>query len=172
MVITGVRLLLILIQKHITPKRITSPYMFRTMPNMEYENWKHFFFKMATAKKLTRAKISSLSIAGKALSENIVFERVSREAGTNFGYYFESCSQTSPVEQLESSGLFRGFVKRCSDTFFDLFSERATGSQDKYALMQMRWYEFVREMLTSQEVCDMVKEMVYSFAVVTGPELV
>ena len=50
------------------------------------------FFKMATAKKLTRAKISSLSIAGKALSENIVFERVSREAGTNFGYYFESCS--------------------------------------------------------------------------------
>ena len=50
------------------------------------------FFKMATAKKLTRAKISSLNIAGKALSENIVFERVSREAGTNFGYYFESCS--------------------------------------------------------------------------------
>ena len=114
---------------------------------------------MATAKKLTRAKISSLSIVGKALSENIVFERVNREAGTNFGYYFESCSLTNPVEQLESSVLFRGFVKRCSDTFFDLFSERATGSQDKYALMQVRWYEFVREMLTSQEVCDMVKEM-------------
>ena len=114
---------------------------------------------MATAKKLTRAKISSLSIAGKALSENIVFERVSREAGTNFGYYFESCSLTSPVEQLESSVLFRGFVKRCSNTFFYLFSKRATGSQDKYALMQVRWYEFLREMLTSQEVCDMVKEM-------------
>ena len=63
------------------------------------------------------------------------------------------------MEQLESSVLFRGFMKRCSDTFFDLFSERATGSQDKYALMQVRWYEFVREMLTSQEVCDMVKEM-------------
>ena len=63
------------------------------------------------------------------------------------------------MEQLESSVLFRGFVKRCSNTFFYLFSKRATGSQDKYALMQVRWYEFLREMLTSQEVCDMVKEM-------------
>ena len=56
MVITGVRLLLILIQKHIAPKRITSPYMFRTMPNMKYENWKHFFFPNGDRQKAHKSK--------------------------------------------------------------------------------------------------------------------
>ena len=71
MVITGVRLLLILIQKHITSKRITSPYMFRTMlgffatqsearkfflPKYGIRELEAVFFKMATAKKLTRLK--------------------------------------------------------------------------------------------------------------------
>ena len=81
------------------------------------------------AKKLTRAKIRAISLAGKALSAEDIFDRVCREARGTFSFYFES------------SG---GFIKRCSDTFFDLFCEKGKGrSCDKYAVLQVRWYEFV-----------------------------
>ena len=44
---------------------------------------------------------------------------------------------------LESSVLFRAFrglVKRYSDTFFDLFSEKEKGkSYDKSAVLHVRW---------------------------------
>ena len=107
-------------------------------------------------KKLTRAKIRAISLAGKALLEGDIFERVSREARGTFSFYFES-SLAGEVDSLESSALFRGFVKRCSETFFDLLYEKRKG--DEYAVLQVRWYEFVRQVLGSQEVSEIVKDM-------------
>ena len=90
------------------------------------------------AKKLTRAKIQAISLAGKALLEEDIFNRVCREARGTFSFYFES-SLAGEVDKLVSSVLFRGFIKRCSDTFFDLFCEKGKGrSCDKYAVLQVR----------------------------------
>ena len=111
------------------------------------------------AKKLTRAKIRAISLAGKALSEEDVFDRVCREARGTFSFYFES-SLAGEVDRLVSSVLFRRFIKSWSETFFDFFCEKAKGrSCDKYAILQVRWYEFVRQMLDSQEVSEIVKDM-------------
>ena len=111
------------------------------------------------AKMLTRAKIRAISLAGKALSEEDIFDRVCREARGTFSFYFES-SLAGEVDKLVSNVLFRGFIKRCSDTFFDLFCEKGKGrSCDTYAVLQVRWYEFVRQVLGSQEVSEIVKDM-------------
>ena len=117
--------------------------------------------KMAAArkepvKKLSRAKIKSISLAGKTLSEEVVVERIFREARANFIYFFNS-STPADVDVLEASGPFRELVKRCNDYFFDLFSERVKGSFDKHALIQVRWYEFVRQVLASEDVEEIVK---------------
>ncbi|XP_078357910.1 uncharacterized protein LOC144642734 isoform X2 [Oculina patagonica] len=111
------------------------------------------------ARKLTRTKIRAICLAGKALLEEDVFESVCREARGTFSFYFES-SLAGEADMLVSSVLFRGFVKRCSDTFFDFFCEKGKGgSCDKYAVLQVRWYEFVRQVLGSQEVSEIVKDM-------------
>ena len=111
------------------------------------------------ARKLTRTKIRAISLAGKALSEEDLFDRVCREARGTFSFYFNS-SLAGEVDTLVSSVSFSGFVKRCSETFFDFFSEKGKGrSCDKYAVLQVRWYEFVRQVLGSQEVSDFVKDM-------------
>ena len=111
---------------------------------------------VTAAKKLTRAKIRAISLAGKVLLEEDIFDRVCREARGTVSFYFES-SLAGEVDKLVSSVLFRGFIKRCSDTFFDLFCEGR--SCDRYALLQVRWYEFVRQVLGSQEVSEIVKDM-------------
>ena len=111
---------------------------------------------MKAAKKLTRAKIRAISLAGKVLLEEDIFDRVCREARGTVSFYFES-SLAGEVDKLVSSVLFRGFIKRCSDTFFDLFCEGR--SCDKYAVLQVRWYEFLRQGLGSQEVSEIVKDM-------------
>ena len=107
-------------------------------------------------KKLSRSKIKSISLAGKTLSEEVVVERIFREARANFGVFFNS-STPADVDVLEASGPFRGLVKRCNDHFFDLFSERVKGSFDKHALIQVRWYELVRQVLASGDVEEIAK---------------
>ena len=119
------------------------------------------------AKKLTRLKIRAVSLAGKALLEEDIFDRVCREAQGTFSFYFES-SLASEVDRLVSSVLFRGFIKRCSDTFFDFFCEKGKGrSCDKYAVLQVKWYEFVRQALGSQEVSEIVKDISHGKNVVS-----
>ena len=56
---------------------------------------------------------------------------------------------------------FRGFVKPYSDTFFYLFSEKGKGkSCDKSAMLRVRWYESVRQVLLAiQDECEIVKEV-------------
>lgn len=107
-------------------------------------------------KKLSRVKINSISQAGKELSEEIVVEKVFREARANFNFFFNS-STAADVDVLEASGPFRALVKHCYDHFFDLFSERVKGSFDRHALIQVRWYEFVRQVLAGRDVEEIVR---------------
>ena len=72
-------------------------------------------------------------------------------------FFFFHSSTPADVDVLEASGPFRELVKRCHDYFFDLFSERVKGSFDKHALIQVRWYEFVRQVLASEDVEEIVK---------------
>ena len=89
-------------------------------------------------KKLTRVKIRAISLAGKALLEEDIFDRVCREARGTFSFYFES-SVASELDRLVSSVLFRGFVKCCSDTFFAFFCKKGKGrSCHKYAVLQVK----------------------------------
>ena len=91
--------------------------------------------------------------------EEDIFGRVCREARGTFSFYFES-SLASEVDRLVSSVLFRGFIKRCSDTFFDFFCKKGKGrSCDKYAVLEVKWYKFIRQALGSQEVSEIVKDM-------------
>ena len=48
---------------------------------------------------------------------------------------------------------FRGFVyKRCSDTFFYLFSEKGKDKlYDKSTVLHVRWQQFVYQVLASQD---------------------
>ena len=68
------------------------------------------------AKKLTRVKIRDISLAGKALLEENIFNRVCREARGTFSFYFE-LSLASEVDRLVSSVLFRGFIKEEPEKF-------------------------------------------------------
>ena len=58
----------------------------------------------------------------------------------------------TPCKIVESRRDLRFFI------FF--FGEKGkAGSCDKYAVLQVRWYEFVRQVLGSQEVSEIVKDM-------------
>ena len=47
-----------------------------------------------------------------------------------------------------------------NDTFFYLFSDKGKGkSYDKYAMLLVRRYEFVRQVLAIQDECEIVKEV-------------
>ena len=103
-------------------------------------------------------KIRAISLAGEALLEEDIFDRVCKEARGTFSCYFE-LSLASEVDRLVSSVLFWGFIKRCSDTL-DFFCKKGKGrSCDKYAVLQVKWYEFVHQVLGSQEVSEIVKDM-------------
>ena len=58
-----------------------------------------------TAKKLTRVKIRAISLAGEALLEEDIFDRVCREARGTFSFYFE----LSLVWRVKWTGLHRVF---------------------------------------------------------------
>ena len=53
------------------------------------------------------------------------------------------------VGLLRSFG--QGLIKRSSERFVDLFSERIKFSRDKYVVLRVRCYEYVREALKSEE---------------------
>ena len=70
-----------------------------------------------SVKKLTKTTIRAIGLAGKALLEKDIVERVCRVVRGIFSVCFES-NLVGEVNMLESSVLFCGFVKRSSDTFF------------------------------------------------------
>ena len=48
--------------------------------------------------------------------------------------------------------------KKVCEKFVDLFSERIKSSRDKYAVLRVRWYEYVREVLKSWEARKLVHD--------------
>ena len=49
-------------------------------------------------------------------------------------------------------------IKRSSDRFVDLFSEKINFSRDKYAVLWVRWYEYARQVLKSWEARKLVHD--------------
>ena len=108
------------------------------------------------AKKLSAMKIKNICVSGKALREEVVFERVSGELEETFKVYLDSCA--SEFESIKRCSSLSVVIKESSERFFDLFSEKVKFSRDKYAVLQVRWYEYVREVLGSEEVRKIVED--------------
>ena len=74
-------------------------------------------------------------------------------------FIFQS-SLADEVDTFVSSVLFLGFIKHCSETFCYFFCKKGKGRFcNKYAVLQVRWYEFVHQVLRSQEVNEIFKGM-------------
>lgn len=103
-------------------------------------------------RKLTRMKIRAISLVGKALLEEDVFERVCREAQGNFSFYL------SRAWQVKWTHLYRVFclVDLSSTAVRPFFISSAKKGK---AVLQVRWHEFVCQVLGSQEVSEIVKDM-------------
>jgi len=102
------------------------------------------------AKKLSVMKIRKICTSGRELREEVVFERVSSELAETIKVYLDSCA--NDFESLKRRSSLILVMKRSSERFFDLFSEKVKFSRDKYAVLRVRWYEYVREVLSSEEV--------------------
>ena len=107
-------------------------------------------------KKLSVVKVRKICASGKELREEVVFERVSGELPETFKAYLDSCA--SEFESIKHCSSLVLLIKRSSERFFDLFSEKVKFSRDKYAVLQVRWYEHVREVLDSEEVRKIVED--------------
>ena len=75
------------------------------------------------AKKLSVMKIRKICVSGKALREEAVLERVSGELAGISKVYLDSCN--GEFESIKCcSTLFTSVIKRSSERFVDLLSER------------------------------------------------
>ena len=81
-------------------------------------------------------------MSGKALREEVVLERVYGELAGASKVYLDSCNMAIKC----CSSLSTSVIKR-SERFVDLFSEKIKFSRDKYAVLRVRWYEYLREVL-------------------------
>ena len=107
-------------------------------------------------KKLSVMKVRKICASGKELREEVVFERVSSELAGTIKAYLYSCA--SKFESIEHCSSLVVLIKRSSERFFVLFSEKVKLSRDKYTVLQVRWYEHVREVLGSEEVRKIVED--------------
>ena len=84
----------------------------------------------------------------------VALEGVSGEIAETFKVYLDSCNRK--FESIKCcSSLSTSVIKRSSKRFVDLFSEKIKFSRDKYAVLRVRWYEYVKEVLAK------VKELVH-----------
>jgi len=70
--------------------------------------------------------------------------------------YLDSCA--SEFESIKRCSSLVLVIKRSSERFFYLFSEKVKFSREKYAVLQVRWFEYVREVLGSKEVRKIVED--------------
>ena len=78
---------------------------------------------VSKAKKLSVMKIRKICVSGKALREEAVLERVSGELAGISKVYLDSCN--GEFEAIKCcSTLPTSVIKRSSERFVDLFSER------------------------------------------------
>ena len=105
------------------------------------------------AKKLSVMKIRKICVSGKAFREEVVPERGSGELAGTSKVYLDSCNS-----EFESIKCLSTSVIKKSEKFVDLFSEKFKFSRDKYAVLRVRWYEYVREVLKSWEARKLVHD--------------
>jgi len=74
------------------------------------------------AKKLSVVKVRKICASGKQLREEVIFERVSGQLAETFKAYLDSCA--SEFESIKRSSSLVVLIKRSSERFFDLFSEK------------------------------------------------
>ena len=91
-------------------------------------------------------KIRKICVSGKALAEEVVLERVSGELVGTSKSYLDSCN--SEFESIKCcSSLSTSPNKKVCERSLDLSSEKIKFSRDKYAVLRVRWYEYLREVL-------------------------
>ena len=109
------------------------------------------------AKKLSVMKIRQICVPRKASREEVVLERVSGELAGISKVYLDSCK--GEFESIKCcSSLSTSVIKRSSKRFVDLFSERIKFTRDKNAMRRVRCYEYVREVLKSEEAGKLVHD--------------
>ena len=109
------------------------------------------------AKKLSVMKIRKICVSGKALREEVVPERGSGELAGTSKVYLDSCN--SEFESIKCcNSLSTSVIKKVWEKFVDLFSEKIKFSRDKYAVLRVRCYEYVREVLKSWEARKLVHD--------------
>ena len=102
------------------------------------------------AKKLSVMKIRKICVSGKALREEVVPERGSGELAGTSKVYLDSCN--SEFESIKCcSSLSTSVIKRSVRNLLIYLVKRKKFSRDKYAVLRVRWYEYVREVLKSWE---------------------
>ena len=109
------------------------------------------------AKKLSVMKLRKICVSGKALREDVVPERGSGELAGTSKVYLDFCN--SEFESIKCcSSLSTPVRNKKVCEFVDLFSEKVKFSRDKYAVLRVRWYEYVREVLKSWEARKLVHD--------------
>jgi len=108
------------------------------------------------AKKFSAMIIEKICVTGKALREEVVLERVSGELAETFKVYLDSCA--SEFESVKHFSSLSVVIKMSSEKVFDLFSEKMKFSHNKYMVLQVRWDEYVREVLESEEARKIVQD--------------
>ena len=109
------------------------------------------------AKKRSVMKIRQVCVPRKASREEVVLERVSGELAGISKVYLDCCN--GEFESIKCcSSLSTSVIKRSSKRFVDLFSERIKFTRDKNAMRRVRCYEYVREVLKSEEARKLVHD--------------
>ena len=107
------------------------------------------------AKKLSVMKIRKICVSEKALREEVVPERGSGELAGTSKVYLDSCN--SEYESIKCcSSLSTSVIKRSVRNLLIYLVKRKKLSRDKYAVLRVRWYEYVREVLKSWEARKLV----------------
>ena len=86
-----------------------------------------------------------------------LIERVSGELAGTSKIYLDSCNSEFESTKCCSS-MSTSVIKKSSEGFVDLFSEKIKFSRDKYVVLRVRWYEYEREALKSWEARKLVHD--------------
>ena len=108
-------------------------------------------------KKLSVMKIRKICVSRKALREEAVRERGSGELAGTSQFYLDSCN--SEFESIKCCSSFStSVIKRSVRNLLIYLVKRKQFSRDKYAVLRVRWYEYVREVLKSWEARKLVHD--------------
>lgn len=109
-------------------------------------------------KMLSKSQIADISSSGKALNKEDLYERVRGEVKSSYKAFLDTCPREAAFVEEQKLPIVE-LLKKSSVVLFDLFSAKVGRSLDKCAMLQVKWYEHVREVLGSQEVKEIAQKM-------------